>query len=343
MHGESRTDPGFNRKGAGVLLSALKSRTRQSARLLTARASAFAIGSGLRVLLYHRFPKACGPALSAQCEFLREQYTPIALREAIGLLERNEALPPNAVAVTIDDGYADYFHVAHPCFVMHGIPTTVFVTERFIDGSCWLWFDRLTHAVRASQCAEILTQGNALGETLRMPLVSESDRAAACRTLVERAKEMPHGEVEGYLASMEQALQSTPPPYPDAEDAAMAWGELKSISASGMTTIGAHTASHPILSRLSGSDEIYDEVGACRERMQGKLGEAVEFFAYPNGQPEDIDRRALHAVEAAGFRAAFTTSQGVNRRRTHRFLMKRLAVRPEFPVSFLADALATAR
>jgi peptidoglycan/xylan/chitin deacetylase (PgdA/CDA1 family) len=294
-------------------------------------------------LLYHHFPPECRSGLNAQCAFLQERYTPIALPEAIGCLQRQERLPRNAIAVTVDDGYADYLQFARDCFLAYGIPTTVFVTEKFIDGAHWLWFDRIEHAIRVSKRSEIQISAGEWGGPIRTRMDAETERAAAAKTLIKYAKELASPEVEPFVVAIERAAEVNLPLHPTGEYAGMNWDDLKELSASGTVTIGAHTATHPILSRLAGSAELTDEIAGCRKRIENKLGMPVSLFAYPNGRPSDIDAEVVSAVKEAGYQAAFTTTPGVNRRRVNLLIMKRIAMRPEFPVSYLADALAAAR
>ncbi|MFZ1941264.1 MAG: polysaccharide deacetylase family protein [Terracidiphilus sp.] len=299
-------------------------------------------GGALRVLLYHRFSESCRSALAAQCDFLRDHYTPISLTEAVARLQQREALPANAVAFTVDDGHADYLRVAHECFAKNEIPATVFVVEQFIGGNYWLWFDRLEYAVRETRLTELRIEMGKGKELATIALTTERSRSAAVRRLQLEAKKLPSEEVTPFVRSLEQALEVDCPAIPTPEYTALRWEELKQIADSGTTVIGAHTATHPILCRLKGSS-LVEEIGASRHRMEKKLGIPMELFAYPNGQPADISPQVVSAVKAAGFKAAFTTIEGINTRRTDPFLMRRICVRPEFPVSIVADALSGAR
>jgi peptidoglycan/xylan/chitin deacetylase (PgdA/CDA1 family) len=102
--------------------------------------------------MYHRFDWVAGAAdaLAAQCAHLRRCYSPISLEAAAGHLEEGRPFPANAVTVTVDDGHADFERIALPIFRAHGIPVTLYLTTDFVDGTEWLWFDRIEHALRAS-------------------------------------------------------------------------------------------------------------------------------------------------------------------------------------------------
>jgi peptidoglycan/xylan/chitin deacetylase (PgdA/CDA1 family) len=85
----------------------------------------------------------------------------------------------------------------------------------------------------------------------------------------------------------------------------MDWNELRSLDRD-LITVGSHTLSHPILTKLSGQ-EIEAEIQESRRCLEQRLQRKVEFFCYPNGA---YDRRAYQLVQKT-YRAAVTTEGGV--------------------------------
>jgi peptidoglycan/xylan/chitin deacetylase (PgdA/CDA1 family) len=77
--------------------------------------------------------------------------------------------------------------------------------------------------------------------------------------------------------------------------------ELRELAAAGFE-IGAHTVSHPDLSRL-GFDECLREMRASRDELERTLDVEVRTFAYPSC---NYGSAALEATRAAGFAAAVT-------------------------------------
>jgi peptidoglycan/xylan/chitin deacetylase (PgdA/CDA1 family) len=78
--------------------------------------------------------------------------------------------------------------------------------------------------------------------------------------------------------------------------------EAQALAAAGVE-IGAHTASHPDLTRLPRA-EAETELRRGREELEAVLGASVEVVAYPFGTATAETREA---ARAAGFRAAFRT------------------------------------
>ncbi len=94
------------------------------------------------ILRYHRVADlesdphglAVAPGFFAEhLEVLRGRYHPLALRALVGAL-RSGSLPPHAVVLTFDDGYADNLDVARPQLERQDIPATVFITTGYVDG-----------------------------------------------------------------------------------------------------------------------------------------------------------------------------------------------------------------
>ncbi len=90
----------------------------------------------------------------------------------------------------------------------------------------------------------------------------------------------------------------------------MGENDVRALRSAGMD-IGAHTVTHPILTRLAES-EARREIVASRDHLQGILGESVALFAYPNGKPgQDYGSEHVRMVEEAGFCGAVSTARGV--------------------------------
>jgi peptidoglycan/xylan/chitin deacetylase (PgdA/CDA1 family) len=84
--------------------------------------------------------------------------------------------------------------------------------------------------------------------------------------------------------------------------------DLAAVAESPLVTVGSHTYSHPILSNLDPSEQ-RTEIQHGLDALHDVCGSAIEFFAYPNGKPEDFDSTTVQSLRAAGLRAAVTTVQ----------------------------------
>jgi peptidoglycan/xylan/chitin deacetylase (PgdA/CDA1 family) len=85
--------------------------------------------------------------------------------------------------------------------------------------------------------------------------------------------------------------------------------EVRGLAEAGVE-IGAHTVTHPILSKLS-PDAAWAEIADSKAALESILGCKVKTFAYPNGRPEkDFTAADVERVRKAGYIGAVTTKWG---------------------------------
>lgn len=318
---------------ARTVMRALKSLARTGLHKTGAIHLARRLNHGIRILTYHRFTSQDAELLEKQCRYLRRHYQPTSLRDIAYCLRDGKRIPPNAVAVTVDDGYRDFLDHAVPVLRACGIPATVFLVADFIDRKQWLWWDPLLYSLQRTS-RRILE--SSLG---RFPIASEAERAAAFDGCVERLKTLPDrtraAVLEDVLKQLDVALPSEIPP----EMAPMTWDEIRSLRECAVE-FGGHTRTHPILSRVETREAMCAEVSYCKLRIEQELGEPVLNFAYPNGRVTDWNDGVVEAVQAAGYLTAVTTVHGISRPGDSPFRLKRIAVNPDLPFDYFAELLA---
>src|SRR3954452_21146204 len=95
----------------------------------------------LAVLMYHRIgdPATAPPGLVSatpatfrrQMRWLADSGRAVSLADVLAARAGTSSLPPRAVLVTFDDGYADFAEHAWPVLRSFGIPVTLFVPTAF--------------------------------------------------------------------------------------------------------------------------------------------------------------------------------------------------------------------
>ena len=84
----------------------------------------------------------------------------------------------------------------------------------------------------------------------------------------------------------------------------------------------SHSRTHADLTALCDAD-LQAQVRGSRDELRDLLGTAVDAFAYPYGR---MDERVRGAVEAAGYRIAFSVQSGFNRPGADRLTVRRLDI-----------------
>lgn len=262
----------------------------------------------LTTFLFHKVPLKADPLTSDELDldhferildFLTEHGNIVALSEASAALGRG-TLPERAVALTFDDGYAEWVDNVAPVLLRRNLPATFFVTTGQLHGAA-LWHERIIGAVRA-----LPDQGVALpyGFGNYTDLSSPQRRSQLVADLQTRLKYAPIAERMTALALLEsQACRELV--LPKRFDAAA----VRALHSKGFE-IGGHTVEHPILNECTPA-QARAEIGGCKEQLEGIIGAPVVLFAYPNGRPgEDYHHDHVEMVKACGYKAAVATSGG---------------------------------
>ncbi len=211
----------------------------------------------------------------------------------------------NAMALTFDDGYANNYTYALPALEALGMPFTVFVTTGFTDTDRVSWTDRLEFAVNT-------TEGRLLNARLmneHFSLATRAEREAAIGRLKSLLKRQPLGEIERNVGRIFSALGADPGDARLREVGYMTSGQIKEMAGRGVA-FGAHTVTHPILSREA-PERVRREVTESKAAIEDITGSKVFSFAYPNGRPEDYNEAVINEVKRAGIAAAVTSVYGL--------------------------------
>jgi peptidoglycan/xylan/chitin deacetylase (PgdA/CDA1 family) len=235
------------------------------------------------ILMYHRvevverdpWRLAVEPSLFAeQLEVIRDRFQPISLeRLCDGLAARD--IPRRSVVLTFDDGYRDNLTNATPLLEKHDVPASLFVTTGYLDSGRDFWWEELEDVCGL--------------------------RGLDSRTEWERLRPLDRSEREAELDEFWRAAGLHGPPPPSRT---LTSGELTELAQAGTFEIGAHTVTHPALSRLPVARQV-EEIGEGKAALECLLGRRVSSFSYPHG---DFSSATVRAVQAHGFALACTTS-----------------------------------
>ena len=293
-----------------------------------------------RILMYHEFP-ANTAGLRRQCEHIVRHYTLVSMAQIAEALERREPLPPNALAVTVDDGFRDFLLNGFPVFQEFGVVPTVFLITDFLDRRCWPWWKEIEYAIENTSNSTI--EGEIGEKAFRFTTVTRAQKARAVDRILETLKDAPNGAREQGKNKIVRRLGVTLPSELPRDSEPLAWDEVRRLAAKGVE-FGAHTRTHPILSSVGEEAQLHDEIAGSKRRIEQELGTSVVHFCYPNGRPQDIGTRALEFTRSAGFRTAVTAEAGMNDPgKADAFLLRRLAVRPTTPDYHFAELLSGVR
>jgi peptidoglycan/xylan/chitin deacetylase (PgdA/CDA1 family) len=222
-----------------------------------------------------------------------------ACRRAVIMAQRRRF-----VCLTFDGCTKDFITGAYPILARHRVPFTIYVPTAFPDGvgqPWWLALDQIiAKEIRVSLMIDrnerhftvrTLTEKYELFELLSSWLrqLAPSDLSAAISDLCKR-----------YAVDLAKLSR----------EASMDWGDLTTLAADPLVTIGCATVNYSALSNLKDAD-------ATREMTMGRavaetaLQRDLMHFAYPFGDRTSFRRAHVVMAEELGFHSAVSTIPGI--------------------------------
>ena len=273
----------------------------------------------LTVLNYHRIENVMAdgfstfkPNISAtpemfdlQMDYLARKYNVVSAADVVRWIKDDVELPPRAALITFDDGYHDNYKNAFPILKKRGLPAVIFIASNYMGEMVPFYWDLIAYCFHK-------TQKDYLDNPF-LGLFSWNDNAAKdsiVSQVVELVKSLPEMDklkvIDSFPGLMDVSVSN------DAfAGMFLSWPNVRELNENGIE-MGAHTASHPILTRIS-PDEARIEIIKSKNRIEEEIGCQVHSFAYPNGQPADFDANVIKAVQDSGLRAAYTLLPGPTR------------------------------
>jgi len=241
-------------------------------------------------------------AFAAQMDFIRRRFHVVYDQQVVGWLRGTDSLPPCPLLITFDDGYRDSLVNALPILRERGLPAVVFLATDYIGSDVPFNWDL------AAYCFHHTAQSEAdLPALGHQSWSSEAEREAVLNRLLALLKTLPAAESRAACWALPRALG-----VGVSSDAFaglhLSWDEVREITLAGVA-VGAHTQSHPILTRVS-PDRVQAEIAGSKARIEDELGRPITTFAYPNGTPEDFNPEVEASVHRAGFEVAYTVVPG---------------------------------
>jgi peptidoglycan/xylan/chitin deacetylase (PgdA/CDA1 family) len=282
----------------------------------------------LLVLAWHNVdPTWCFPArrgagrrgLERQLAFLRRCCNVVPLGGALHALDRGDALPPRAVALTFDDGYRDQLDLAVPMLERLGLPATFFLVPGLLDGTTRPWWEALGWIFARTTRDSVVWEGRTMG------LRDDAERRSSLVAVLEELKR--RDQLGRDVAVDELAHRCAPEGKLEEQAAFLDWDGARQLARRGFT-VASHSLNHAVLAQESWQTQEHD-LAQSRRQLEWELDLPVDLLAYPNGKRSDYSRATIDAARRAGYSHAVTTLEGWNRATTPPYEVHRFVQQPE--------------
>jgi len=247
--------------------------------------------------------------ISSKCNLL-------TLEELADRILRKEPLPKNSMVVTFDDGYKDMYLNAYPILRKYGVPATVFLTTGHIDSGELFWWDKIGYVVYNTRLDTIEIDG------ISYSLRTIEDRAKTLDALNAEANRVSEEQKKALISSL-ITVGNVKIPDGLGDKLTLSWSEIKEMSNNAID-FGAHTVTHPILTRVSLEQAKY-EIIQSKAEIENRLDKPVSTFAYPGGMSGHFNGQIIALPKQAGFKCAVTGIPGIVTQRTPMYELSRIA------------------
>jgi peptidoglycan/xylan/chitin deacetylase (PgdA/CDA1 family) len=304
------------------------------------------------ILLYHSIMQPTSDPWSlcvspghfeGHLQAIRERGTPLQLDELIDRLTSG-TLPPNAVALTFDDGYESILRQARPLLEQYEVPATMFLPTGALSQTREFWWDELER---------IFLQPGNLPRMLELEIDHHNfhwDLGDAAVYLQEefeqnlswRASYPTPGPRQRLYTELWELLHPADPqliarildklfdwaglsPEPRLTHRPITWTEVTDLKKDPWIRFGSHSLSHSSLASLTIENQAY-ELRQSKTDLEAATGYRVTSLAYPYGTMKDYSVQTAALAREAGYKMALINSPGILDRNADLFYLPRFYV-----------------
>jgi peptidoglycan/xylan/chitin deacetylase (PgdA/CDA1 family) len=286
-------------------------------------------GPGVAIVMYHSVmddPSTAELTLGGivhstqvfrgQMEVIGRHFHAVSLDDVLQFLKGKKALPPRAVVVTFDDGYADNYRAANEILSPMGIPAVFYVTVDCIDKQHPPWPSLLRYAFLTSK-----KQSWTEPDGCSWPLSTTEKRLQAFERASEHCSKLSGSQQDQFVETQVQQLETDAPR--SAERLMMTWDEARGLARKGHA-VGSHTMTHPNLAHIP-KPEARSEMQEAKRRLEQELAVPVTHFSYPCPalQPH-WDDGTVSVSREIGYQTAVTTNGGLVRKNDDPLSLRRI-------------------
>ncbi len=267
----------------------------------------------LTVIMFHRVLATsdprwnhCDPDYTLRAEifddclrFFAAHYTPVSADEVLHARREQRPLPPRALLLTFDDGWADNLEFALPRMRALGMPGLMFVVADAVGRAAPFYQERIVSAWRRGRLS-----ASALAQALRRHAaetpVPPADDLATMRSLIAHVEQLPAAARDELLAALDSALD-------DGLRHMVSDDELHRLEAGGIA-IGLHGKTHTPLTEAADLDA---ELAGARAAVAARLRPAAPplTMSFPHGR---YNGAIAQRARDAGYELVFTSVPVVN-------------------------------
>jgi peptidoglycan/xylan/chitin deacetylase (PgdA/CDA1 family) len=285
------------------------------------------------VLLYHRVTDlAIDPQMLCvkpdhfyeHIHFLKKNYSLLGIEEFSYNITKGKKMPPKSVMLTFDDGYADNYYEALPILESLDAQALFYITTSNLNTDYELWWDELERILLGDYVLPDYIKTSNGRQILRLPTSNITERLASYHSLHPYCKYSTPAKRNRIVENLRESAGISA--VGRKSHRLMTIVELKHLSESPASVIGAHTLNHPALSVLS-YEQQQEEISQSKIFLENLLEYPIQHFSYPYGSKKDYNKKSIRICHEAGFKMVCSNYYGQVHSWTNCFELPRILIR----------------
>jgi len=255
--------------------------------------------------------------------------------EVVSHMKLGKGFRRPSMAITFDDGYLDNYTLAYPVLKEYGIPATIYLTTGLIGTPDKIWTEQIGLAFLETK-KDYFNFSTILGDKT-ISIKTEEEKEQAYSKVSKELKLRPDEERRELIQKLFEKLEVNEKSGRHfGERMMLNWDEVQEMRKDGIT-IGSHSHTHPILSRMP-IQKAKDEILNSKKGVEKNVDIEVKHFSFPNGREEDFSEELRDYCREIGFESICSVIYGTNdASEGNAFTLKRVGAIS--PVSMLAGEL----
>ncbi len=201
------------------------------------------------------------------------------------------------IAITVDDGYIDFYDQLYPLLNKYKIPACIYVISGFPDNNCFDSYGTLADFIEKNTNHSFIING----KNYDLSFKTHKEKKEVLLLLDEI--------IEGLICNhdMQDAFSIIGiPSFNEQKRLTLSWDNISELNKNNLITVGSHSVSHPRLTKSS-TAKIIAELKDSKLRLEEMLNTQIDHFAYPYG---DHNLLTADIAKNAGYKSAVTIIPG---------------------------------